>query len=521
MAATMSMAQEGDSLREAIAEVDHRAMVDPLFATKNAVKFVRKVAYGSSREARSGNCWWLQETDDIPGLGTTDMSEAEQRALIEAEPAFKTTFLMGFGDPGRMISELVVLPDYNERGEAVKGSGAYIGPDKPTGADLEVAMARKARAKAGPRPRDKVEVDFVVSSPPAHLPRRQYTPGAMQRRKPRRAWGGEPARPKTPLARALAASVKDEPSFIPQGQLVEPSRRAGAHTFAGNPRNRYRTPEVERHERLREQRAALAESESGWQPPPPHSLPRRPSAASVLASTAPPPSAGVLSRKDSGSLLGGADADARRRPSSAAASRSPAAGSLELPLPSTPQRRPSSASRLSRSPSTAPGLDHGVHIGSSVWTAPRQSHHNLIAPPAPMRPQTVQSMRTNRRNPLDHGRQAGGSLRPSSAHRPTDEDKLLAHNVNSARADHGASTALQTRKGASSASESDLGAPTNAMVRTKTWTSSAKLTHANPRRWGASSPAGSAHSCHQKASTVHLEFNGSVSIQELLFADAD
>jgi len=93
--------------------LDRRAkqMVSPMQTAQNAGKFIRKVAYNARRAAGNENCWWLHEADADANLEAPVMSEAEQRALIESEPAFKTSFLMGFGDPGKMIDELVVLPD--------------------------------------------------------------------------------------------------------------------------------------------------------------------------------------------------------------------------------------------------------------------------------------------------------------------------------------------------------------------------------------------------------------------------
>lgn len=76
------------------------------------VKTVRRFKYNANKRADNDNRWWLEDSGgDGDSLFPHALTDAEQRAEIEKEPAFKSSFLLSFGDPSGMLKELVLLPD--------------------------------------------------------------------------------------------------------------------------------------------------------------------------------------------------------------------------------------------------------------------------------------------------------------------------------------------------------------------------------------------------------------------------
>jgi hypothetical protein len=83
-------------------------MLDPASA-QFETRIVRTITYVATRRPSTDNRWWIDEntrTEQEQAL-----SDDAERAEIADEPGFKSSFLMGFGDPGRMLHELVVPPE--------------------------------------------------------------------------------------------------------------------------------------------------------------------------------------------------------------------------------------------------------------------------------------------------------------------------------------------------------------------------------------------------------------------------
>jgi hypothetical protein len=93
-------------------------MLDPT-SHWQSINMIRKVTYGARRRPSTDNRWWLQEGDGADAFAPQAVSEAEQRAQIEAEPAFRSSALMGFGDPGKMLEELVLPADVSRSARAL------------------------------------------------------------------------------------------------------------------------------------------------------------------------------------------------------------------------------------------------------------------------------------------------------------------------------------------------------------------------------------------------------------------
>lgn len=86
-------------------------LLDPASRVLQTSHGTRRVRYSNGRRPANDNRWWLNYSGGGESLRDQELSDAEQRAAIEAEPAFKSSFLLGFGDPTGMVNELVVLPD--------------------------------------------------------------------------------------------------------------------------------------------------------------------------------------------------------------------------------------------------------------------------------------------------------------------------------------------------------------------------------------------------------------------------
>ncbi|KAJ1628566.1 hypothetical protein T492DRAFT_1017246 [Pavlovales sp. CCMP2436] len=224
-------------LDEALIASSHRAMLQP--SHWNAARPTRKITYGVQRAPDNDNRWWLD--DGGADAAPHELSEAEQRAQIEDEPAFACSFLMGFGDPGGMLKELVVLPDFGHDGKPIKGTGAYVGPAMRKGSRLAEPL-RTQQLRNG-----SVPAQFDVANHPPAEDRRIRPQSARVSR----SWTRQTAEPPkgsaavSAEAAAYATPLQTQASreTATDGRVVGRPASAGTRprsAFGGNPLSRAR-----------------------------------------------------------------------------------------------------------------------------------------------------------------------------------------------------------------------------------------------------------------------------------------
>ncbi|KAG8470221.1 hypothetical protein KFE25_008642 [Diacronema lutheri] len=364
----------------------HRALLDPASRVLQTSHGTRRVRYSNGRRPANDNRWWLNYSGGGESLRDQELSDAEQRAAIEAEPAFKSSFLLGFGDPTGMVNELVVLPDYDPHGEVLRGTGAYVGlPPDRKGHNLERIKPKPLHQMR----KGHVPVHFEISDTPPAAPQSRQRP-ASARAHVDSGWARagleaeQEQRPESTLSAPVAAAFA-------ASRHVAPEAASGKSIVDGRPRAPVRTRPASAGARRSRGYASL-----GGNPP----SNRRNERVYMLESA-------QLHALGLGPI-------GRFIPTALPVARTAAMDGAP-PAAEQPERKAGPTRETSAAATPRPTVATPRTAVASVAASPQQVHmqargYNVAHAPC------LPTQRTNRRDPLGNGsRRLGVSLRPSTS----------------------------------------------------------------------------------------------------------